>query len=386
MTALAVLLTARQLGSTTYGQYASSMLFATFCSLLFNLGLDLWLLREGGLKPGQIGQSAGSVLAIKTTLGLFWLVAMYFLAPLVQSRTLVIELVRLGAINIWLYSLFMTALTSFKAVLQNRINASIEAVSSAARLIGTVFFVWAGVSQVTNYVYLQTLVYSIGLILTLTIVRTRLGLYPQQQTIRTALKQCPPYAASETLAWSFARMDALLVAFLLTAQDVSIYSLAEGILAMSFLVPNAVMFVTIPALSRLFDHEPEQAWQLSKRSLGLLFITGLLLFLGMYIAAPILVWLLGPSYQQIVAVLRGMSVIIWLHSITAGFSAILVAKDQQRSRAIVQAIAISFNLLVNVWVAPRAGLMGVTGVFIATEIILLVGYAWLAIRTRRPQA
>jgi O-antigen/teichoic acid export membrane protein len=382
MTALAVLLTARQLGPIQYGQYASSLLLATFCSLLFNLGLDLWLLREGGLQPDQIAQSASSVLIAKFLLGLAWLVARYLLAPLVQSTTLVVELVRLGAINTWLYSLFMTALTSFKAVLQNRINATIEAAMSATRLLGTIALVVSGIKQITHYIYLQTFVYLAGLVLALALIRLRLGFQPHWKTIQNALRRCLPYAASEFLAWSFMRMDALLVALLLTPQAVSIYSLAESILGMAFLVPNTVMSVTIPALSRLFTSQVDQAWQMSRRSLKLLFGSGLLLCLGLFVGAPVLGWLLGPGYQGIIPVLRGLSIIIWLHSITAGYAAILVATDQQSRRTVVQGVAVMFNLVMNLWIAPRAGLIGVTGVFIATEIILLAGYAWLAIPRR----
>ena len=383
MTALAALLIARQLGSILYGQYASSMLFATFCSLLFNLGLDLWLLREGGLKPEKIAQSAGGVLAIKFLLGLVWLAVMYLVAPLVESRTFVVDLVRLGALNIWLYSLFISALTSFKAILQNKINASIEAGASALRLIGTIVLVLAGVRQVTSYIYLQTGVYLIGLILTLAIVRLRLGLQFQKHTIQSALNQCLPYAASEFLALSFVRMDALLVALLLSPQEVSIYSLAESILIMTFLVPNAVMSVIIPALSRLFADQPVQAWRLTKRSMILLFGSGLLLFLGLFFGAPALIWLLGTTYQRIVPVLRALSIIIWLRSLTVGFSSILVSTNQQSLRPWVQGIAVLFNLVMNVLIAPKAGIMGVAGVFIATEILLLGGYAGLTIRYRR---
>jgi hypothetical protein len=65
MTALTLLLTARQLQVDSYGQYAACITLTSMLSILFSLGLDIWLLREGGKAPHQIGDLAGSVLGVK---------------------------------------------------------------------------------------------------------------------------------------------------------------------------------------------------------------------------------------------------------------------------------------------------------------------------------
>jgi len=48
MTMLAIMLTARQLGAVKYGEYVSAYTLASATAIVFNLGLDIWLLREGG--------------------------------------------------------------------------------------------------------------------------------------------------------------------------------------------------------------------------------------------------------------------------------------------------------------------------------------------------
>jgi O-antigen/teichoic acid export membrane protein len=45
MTALALLLTARQLKVDAYGQYTACITITSMLSILFSLGLDVWLLR-----------------------------------------------------------------------------------------------------------------------------------------------------------------------------------------------------------------------------------------------------------------------------------------------------------------------------------------------------
>ena len=86
MTALALLLTARQLGVEGYGQYAACIAITSLASILFSLGLDLWLLREGGRSVHRLPAYAGSVLGIKALFGLAWMAAFFLLAPLLNKR------------------------------------------------------------------------------------------------------------------------------------------------------------------------------------------------------------------------------------------------------------------------------------------------------------
>jgi O-antigen/teichoic acid export membrane protein len=89
MTAFALLLTARQLMVDGYGQYAACITITSMLSIFFSLGLDVWLLREGGRDPSRIAEIAGSVLSIKASLGLIWILGLWFLVPLFNNITLV---------------------------------------------------------------------------------------------------------------------------------------------------------------------------------------------------------------------------------------------------------------------------------------------------------
>ncbi len=82
--ALTLFLMARSLGPEEYGQYSSAVTLTSFFAVILNLGLDLWLLHEGGRDAARIGQLSGSVLAIRFVIGLSWLVCFYFLSPLIE--------------------------------------------------------------------------------------------------------------------------------------------------------------------------------------------------------------------------------------------------------------------------------------------------------------
>jgi O-antigen/teichoic acid export membrane protein len=85
VTALALLFIARRLGAVHFGQYAACYTLASFASIVFHLGLDTWLLREGGRTPERLGKLAGSMIAIRGFGGALWLVGMAVFALLLNS-------------------------------------------------------------------------------------------------------------------------------------------------------------------------------------------------------------------------------------------------------------------------------------------------------------
>ena len=106
MTAVVLLLTARQLGSTGYGQYASCYILVSFTSIIFSLGLDLWLLRNAGRKPEELARLTGSILAIKGCIGGIWLALFIGLANVLSPSHFPVELLRTSALSVLIDGLF----------------------------------------------------------------------------------------------------------------------------------------------------------------------------------------------------------------------------------------------------------------------------------------
>src|SRR5512143_1029785 len=120
MTALALLVTARQLQVDGYGQYTACVTITGMLTILFSLGLDVWLLREGGRSPERISEIAGSVLSIKGIFGIAWILVLWFLFPLLNQQSFPPRLLHFSIILMWSDTLLQTCLTAFKAVLRNR--------------------------------------------------------------------------------------------------------------------------------------------------------------------------------------------------------------------------------------------------------------------------
>lgn len=377
------ILTARILGPQQYGQYTASMTLAMLCSILFSLGLNLWILQRGGQNPGKIGNLAGSVLTLKVSLSFVFLVITIAIAHSAKVQSLPIDLVILSALIVLFNNLFMTGLAAFKAILWNKFNAIIEAVLAIALLFFTLILIYQNVSQVSTYMMMRVVIQSIGFLCVIGLIWYFLKIKPTWKTIRRALTESPPFAASEFLAWLYMRVDVLIIAFYLNDYAVGLYAPATGIITAMYILPTSINFVFVPVLSNLFSTNVTQAWQTAKRLLGLLSVVGIVLFVLTYFGARYLILLLGSSFSESQDILQILSLILFIHSLSFGLAAILVANNRQKQRSIIQAITVAFNIGLNILVIKWMGIYGVAYVYVATEIILLIGYTFLVIRFRK---
>lgn len=386
MTAFALLLTARQLGADGYGQYAGSFVLTSFTAIVFSLGMDLWLLREGSCDQGRLGELLGSVLAIKGILGILWLGALILLAPRLDAlrlRSFPAELVRLSALVVWLDSLCATVITAYKASLRNEMTLLLEAGSDGIWLLVTLVLIGLGAQQADLYMRARAVVLLVSLILSVLLAWRWRALKATVETVKRVLTEAVPFATSELLAWMYMRIDVLIVAFALGDRAVGLYSPSVGIVNALFLVPATVHTVIIPILSNLFVTDPKRAWKMAGRGLLLLLAIGMGMSLVLVVGAGPLASLLGSSFGGSKEILQILGTILVFHSLTYGMAAILVATNQQRRRVVAQTVAVCVNALLNVLVVRWLGIRGVALVYVITEIVLLAGYAALVRRYRK---
>lgn len=377
MTSLALLITARQLGAVGYGQYAACFALSSFSSIAFSLGLDVWLLREGGRNPAHLGEFLGSVLTIKGVIGAIWFGLVVLSSPLLNQNSFPAGLMRLSALSVWLDSLFATVLIFYKASLCNKVTAVLEACSDGIWLLITLLLAVLGEQQATVYVRARVGVLLLSFIVAVLLVQRRTPLRGTRQTIRRAISEAFHLALSEFLAWTSMRADVFIVALILGEYATGLYSPAVGIVNALFLVPATVYLVITPVLSNLFVTNVRQAWLTTKRGILLLMVVGAGLSLALIIGAGPLTSLLGASFKGSQEILQILSLVLLVHSLSFGMAAVLVATNQQARRVVVQAVVVAVNVLLNLLVVRWAGIRGVAVVYVVTEVMLLVGYAWL---------
>lgn len=386
VTALALLAIARRLGANHYGQYAACYTLASFVSIVYHLGLDSWLQREGGRTPERLGVLAGSVLAVRGFGGAVWLVGMTVLALVLNSAStyfrqrLPADVLILASLVVWLDCLLNSTLVTFRTALRNKIGSPIEAGVDTLWLVSTVCLIIAGEKQATVYLAVRAGVLVFGLTLSTWLLRRFIRLQKDGKTIWRILRESPPFASADFLGWSLARLDVLVVTFTLGERAVGIYSPAVSLVSALFLVPLAVYGVMLPVISRLHLSNPRQMHLTTIRTLLLLSVIGLGLAGITFLGTPLAIAALGNSYGETLFILRILSILLIFKCPNIGVAAYIVATGKQAQRVGVQIFAVLFNLLVNLAVVYHFGVRGVAVVYVMTEFLLLVGYSWVALR------
>jgi O-antigen/teichoic acid export membrane protein len=386
VTALALLAIARRLGADHYGQYAACFTLASFASIVYHLGLDSWLLREGGRTPERLGKLAGSVIAIRGIGGAVWLVGMTVLALLLNASSEIFRqrlpagVLILSALVVWLDCLLAATLVTFRAAFRNKIGSPIEAGVDTLWLAITVLLIAAGEPRAGAYLAARAVVLLAGLAVSTRLLRNYVRLQPDRETAWQIVRASPPFASADFLAWSLARLDVLIVTFALGERAVGVYSPAVSLVSALFMVPYAVYGVMVPVLSRLYPHRPRQFRLTTLRMLFLLLAIGVGLAGLTTLGTPLVIAVLGKSFGETLVILRILSILLIFKCPNMGVAAVIIVTGKQAKRVGVQIVAVLFNLLLNLAVVYRFGIRGVAVVYVLTELLLLAGYSWVAMR------
>lgn len=168
-------------------------------------------------------------------------------------------------------------------------------------------------------------------------------------------------------------VDSMLIQHYLGSKEVAFYGLAYKIYAV-FIQPA---YFYVNSIFPIMSSKVAGKKDLFKISFGLLLL-GVLMVIGTAsLLAPWMIGVLaGPEYQPAVTALR---VLVWGCLFTyighlVGFT--LIARGGQGEMLKVGVIGLIFNVVMNIILIPRLGILGAAGVTVLTEAIDLIMMAW----------
>lgn len=386
------ILIARQVGVAGFGAYAATMALLRIASVLFSLGLDAWLLRNG-YRSGENVRLAGYTatnLLIKVGLGALWLASIsllsIYLLPALYSPPLLITL----ALAIWLEELASTVWSAFQAALRNQTTFLLTTLFHGLILAVTLILISQGEKAILPFAIARTLAAAIGGAIALWWLRQSLGMPIEPATWPSGagrqLRETIPFGLSAGLSLIYGRADTAIAAHWLGNEAAGLYSSAMSIMSMALLMPLAIYLVMLPILSRAHAQHAATLLPLTRRLIGWNTLAGLVLGTTLaLVAEPLMRLIYGIQYAQSGLVLTIFSGVLALRFISFALAVFVTAVGWQTRRTSVQGIVAVVNVGLNLLVVQRWGLPGVATVYLLTEGILLFGYARLVIRWWRQE-
>ncbi|MEM2294037.1 MAG: oligosaccharide flippase family protein [Nitrososphaerota archaeon] len=378
--AVSVLLTARQLGNVRFGEYAASFSAAGLASVLFNLGLDTWLLQCGSRDPEKLGILTGSAFALKALIGLPWLIGIILIFPYLNPRVFNPILVLISGLSIWIEGFFAIEKSVFQALLRHRLMVLFLVLARSGVLLATIMLVVFDVRDSIAYALIR-------LIVAILVVFGVLPFIPFKpkinsvSTLKIVMGESVPFALSDIFSLIYLQADVTIAAIFLDKQEVGLYAPASGFINALFVIPNAWFFVAVPILVRVLRCDKKSFYRMSGLMGAGFTAIGIALWLSVQCASSILPKLvLGNSFERSGYLMTILSPIILLKSCNFAAAAILVSVGWQNQRVYVQAASAMANVALNLAVIRRLGVTGVAIVYVISEAILLIGYISLVIK------
>ncbi len=376
LSAVGLMLIARQLGPGAFGQFAATLSLSKLTSVLFSWGLDTWLLRNGrNNEEYSLSHLSSACLELKVRLGALWFVSIVIVSFFLNRDVFPQILLILSAFSIWFDELSNTVWSAFKTALRNDITVWLMIGSQGLFFLITLLFIVTDLKNVQTYMAgrLAASILSSGV--AVFFMARLLGVQFRFLPRKVILQDTIPFGMSQGLAVIYERADVIIIGYFLGKTAVGFYAPAVSLMTTLFMIPRSIYEVMLPITSEMYVKNPkaivQHAYNIVLVSAGL----GIVMGVGMAIIARPLVWLLyGSAYAISGDILTILSPILVIKSVSFALAVVLTAVGWQNRRVIVQLIAAMVNIGLNIYIVQSYELIGVAYVYILTESILAIGY------------
>ena len=155
------------------------------------------------------------------------------------------------------------------------------------------------------------------------------------------------------------RFDQYILGALTNTGEVGKYAVAVNLAELLWFIPSSVSFVLLPMVSH--DNPIDSIRQIKKTCLSVLVISLVMAAILAVIAKPLILFGFGESYRDsiksLMILIPGM-VAVSVTTITTPF--FLGKLGKPHLGAIVAAVSLGTNLILNIWLIPLYGLVGVS--------------------------
>ena len=174
-------------------------------------------------------------------------------------------------------------------------------------------------------------------------------------------------------------VDTILLEMLSSDLQVGWYSAGYKLFEALLIFPMIICQAVSPQLSRLFVSDKAEHRNLMRRIFKFAFIISVVVIgCGLIIADDLIVFLYGANYQPAAAGLRILLIGFIFSFLHFVLHAVLISIDQQSALARMSSIGLLFNIIANLLLIPRYGLIGAAAATVASEcLIFVLGYNFL---------
>jgi O-antigen/teichoic acid export membrane protein len=267
-----------------------------------------------------------------------------------------------------------TAAQSFQARGELRYTANLSLLPYVLRLIGAaiVLFVWHRATALCwGWFYLGSTL--VSCVITLFITSSKLGL-PKLALgrIRKEFAQGFYFGAGLSAQTIYNDIDKAMLVRLSTLDAAGVYAAAYRLIDVAFTPVRSVMYAAYPNFFRHGQCGMATSYAYAKRLLPKMMTYAGSVFFLMFVAAPIVPFILGPEYARTVEALRWLALLPFLKTVHFFLADSLTGAGYQGIRTAMQILIAALNIGLNLRLIPVYSWRGAAWASLASDGALVV--------------
>lgn len=344
-----VIYLARILGVLDFGLYTVALAYFSIISSIADLGFNRFLIREVATKKSRAPELLWTVILLRLILTSVLFVVFSIFLYLLDADVLRVSLILLATLAILPQAVALTFDAIFVAIQKLQFSAVSLLISSLVTSILGFILVSKGFGPFGAVTALILGQIAYFLVLLIFLYKFKLLIFSKVNLtlIRKAIKGSLPYGLLAVLGLLYFRIDLLLLTYLKGNFEAGIYGVAYKFLEGIVFIPSAFGTALFPVMSKFQDRlrEEKNVYALYLKSLVIMLILSLPVFLTFLLILPQVVNLFLPQFQSSIGVVQILALTIpWLFLIVPQ-TTLLLSSDKYISVVLIISV---FNLLINV--------------------------------------
>jgi O-antigen/teichoic acid export membrane protein len=373
MGAASITVLTRYLGPARYGRYTFALMYVQLFGVLADVGLFTTVVREISKHPARTEELVASALTLRLLLSfavILGAAGISLLLPYQPNERLAILLagapLLFGMLTNSLEPVFQAQLRMGRAATAEVLGRGVAlglALLVAALDLGFYAVIGAAAGGALA-----------ALIATWVLSRPLLTLRPRagRELWRPLLAASLPLGLALAINQIYVRADTLIISLSRPYAQVGFYTLAYRILELTLVLGTVFLNTTFPVITRAIVEDPPRARRAIQLSTDVLILAGVPLATGGLVLAPALVHAIGgQSFSGAVTPLRILlfaGALMWVNGV---FGFALIARERQASALWLNVAGLGFNLVLNLILIPRYGIVAAAAVTLASEVLIL---------------
>jgi len=377
-----IIYAARVLGVAGYGVFSYALSLAGFFAIFADIGLTPLLTRESARNPAKRQEYLGTALAIKFLFIAVSALIILFVAPFFAKLE--------GAKTLFPIIVFLFAFDTLRAfffgytrsVEKMEIEAGTNILTNLAILVlgGGALLIFPSIKMLTvGY----TAGSAVGLIAVLVILRKNLrNIFSsfRKELVKPILTEAWPFALAGLLGTIMLNTDTLMLGWLRGASDVGLYSAAQKIIMLVYLLPGYLIVSLFPALSRLAKVDDERFRAIFEKGIKAMFLLAFPFASGGILLAPQIINLVyGASYLGAAEAFSILLITFFLVFPGTLVSNAVFAYNRQKLFMGFIALGAVANVIFNFLLIPPYGIFGSAIATIISQL-LANGFNWFMMK------